>query len=180
MREYRSKLYEGRSTSALPVMTQAWNCRGMQQLPPLCGSSCRSVFPMSYFDQLFCKPRYVEESLVGRMVNMFSGKSRVVRRATQWRKSGRSSMHTFRTVSSAAKQRLSDSHIVPTSFNSSGFTPWFTCANKSRQLSMNWKKTFKDMVHMIPEQMIQDPVGNIHKKCNARKQAEGNHFESFF
>ena len=42
------------------------------------------------------------------------------------------------------------------------------------------KKTFKNMVHMIPEQMIQDPVGNIHKKCNARKQAEGNHFESFF
>ena len=36
------------------------------------------------------------------------------------------------------------------------------------------------MVHMIPEQMIQDPVGNIHKKCNARKQAEGNHFASFF
>ena len=42
------------------------------------------------------------------------------------------------------------------------------------------KKTFKDMVHMIPEQMIQDPVGNIHKKCNAREQAEGDHFESFF
>ena len=41
------------------------------------------------------------------------------------------------------------------------------------------KKTFNDMVRMIPEQMIQDPVGNIHKKCNARKQAEGNHFESF-
>ena len=41
------------------------------------------------------------------------------------------------------------------------------------------KKTFQDMVHMIPEQMIQDPVGNIHKKCNARKQAEGDHFESF-
>ena len=42
------------------------------------------------------------------------------------------------------------------------------------------KQTFKDMVYMIPEQMIQDPVGNIHKKCNARKQAEGDHFESFF
>ncbi len=41
------------------------------------------------------------------------------------------------------------------------------------------KKTFKDMVHMIPEQMIQNPVGNILKKYNARKQAEGNHFESF-
>ena len=38
------------------------------------------------------------------------------------------------------------------------------------------KKTFKDMVHMIPEQMIQDPVGNIHKNSNARKQTEGNHF----
>ena len=36
------------------------------------------------------------------------------------------------------------------------------------------------MVHIISEQMIQDPVGNIHKKCNARKQAEGDHFESFF
>ena len=41
------------------------------------------------------------------------------------------------------------------------------------------KKLFKDIVHMIPEQMIQDIVGNIHKKCNARKQAEGDHFESF-
>ena len=41
------------------------------------------------------------------------------------------------------------------------------------------KKFFKDIVHMIPEQMIQDIVGNIHKKCNARKQAEGDHFESF-
>ena len=42
------------------------------------------------------------------------------------------------------------------------------------------KKTFKDMVNMsISEQMIQDPVGNIHKKSNARKQAEDDHFESF-
>jgi hypothetical protein len=32
---------------------------------------------------------------------------------------------------------------------------------------------------MIPEQMIQDAVGNIHKMCNARKQAEGDRFESF-
>ena len=35
------------------------------------------------------------------------------------------------------------------------------------------------MVHTIPEQMIKDPVGSIHKKYNARKQTEGNHFESF-
>ncbi len=35
------------------------------------------------------------------------------------------------------------------------------------------------MVYMIPEQMIQDPMGNIHKKYNTRKQAEGDHFESF-
>ncbi len=35
------------------------------------------------------------------------------------------------------------------------------------------------MVHIIPEQMIQDPVGNIHKKCKPRKQAEGDFFESF-
>ena len=41
------------------------------------------------------------------------------------------------------------------------------------------KKTFEDMVHMIPEQMIQDPVGNINKKCIARKQAKSDHFESF-
>ena len=41
------------------------------------------------------------------------------------------------------------------------------------------KKWFKDIVHMIPEQMIQDIVGNIHKKYNARKQAESDHFESF-
>ena len=74
---------------------------------------------------------------------MFSGKCRAVQHATQRQKSGRSSMHSFRTVSSAAKPRLSDSHIVPTSFNSSGFTPWFTCANKSRQLSINWKKNLQ-------------------------------------
>ncbi len=41
------------------------------------------------------------------------------------------------------------------------------------------KKLFKDIVHMIPGQMIQDIVGNIHKKCNDLKQAEGDHFESF-
>ena len=52
--------------------------------------------------------------------------------------------------------------------------------HKQKPLIINeLKKTFIDTVHMIPEQMIQDPVGNIHKKCNARKQAEGNHFESF-
>ncbi len=41
------------------------------------------------------------------------------------------------------------------------------------------KKTFKDTVHTIPDQMIQDPVGNIYKKCNARKQAESDHFKCF-
>ena len=41
------------------------------------------------------------------------------------------------------------------------------------------KKKFKDIVHMIPEEMIQDTVGNIHKKCKDCKQAEGDHFESF-
>ena len=41
------------------------------------------------------------------------------------------------------------------------------------------KKTVKDIEHMVPEQIIQDKMGNIHKKCNARKQAEGNHIESF-
>ena len=44
---------------------------------------------------------------------------------------------------------------------------------------MDWKKKFKDIIHMIPEEMIQDTVGNIHKKCKDRKQAEGDHFESF-
>ena len=38
------------------------------------------------------------------------------------------------------------------------------------------KKTFKET---ILAQMIQDQVGNIHKKCNPRKQAEGYLFESF-
>ena len=46
---------------------------------------------------------------------------------------------SFRAVSSAAKPRSSDSHIVPTSLNSSGLMPWFTCTNKSHQLSMDWK-----------------------------------------
>ena len=77
---------------------------------------------------------------IRKIVQMFSGKCRVVQRATQQRKSGRSSMHSFRAVSSAAKPRSSDSHIVPTSLDSSGLTPWFTCANKSHQLSMDWKK----------------------------------------
>ena len=30
------------------------------------------------------------------------------------------------------------------------------------------KKTVKDIEHMVPEQIIQDKMGNIHKKCNAR------------
>ena len=41
------------------------------------------------------------------------------------------------------------------------------------------KKTVKDIEHMVPEQMIQDVMGNVHKECKAWKQAEGNHFESF-
>ena len=41
------------------------------------------------------------------------------------------------------------------------------------------KKTVKDTEHMVPEQMIQDEMGNIHKKCKACKQAEGDHYESF-
>ena len=41
------------------------------------------------------------------------------------------------------------------------------------------KKKFKNIVHMIPEEMIQDTVGNIHKKCKDRRQAEGDHFEYF-
>ena len=42
------------------------------------------------------------------------------------------------------------------------------------------KKTVKDIEHMVPEQIIQDAMGNIHKKCEACKQADGDHFESFF
>ena len=43
------------------------------------------------------------------------------------------------------------------------------------------KKTVKDIVieHMVPEQLIRDATGNIHKKFKACKQAEGDHFESF-
>ena len=41
------------------------------------------------------------------------------------------------------------------------------------------KKTVKDIEHMVPEQMIRDAMGNIHKKCKACKQAESDHFESF-
>ena len=41
------------------------------------------------------------------------------------------------------------------------------------------KKPVKDIEHMVPEQMIQEAIGNIHKKCKAYKQAEGDHFESF-
>ena len=41
------------------------------------------------------------------------------------------------------------------------------------------KKTVKDTERMVPEQMIQDEMGNIHKKCKACKQAEGDHFVSF-
>ena len=44
---------------------------------------------------------------------------------------------------------------------------------------MSWKKTVKNIKHMVPEQMIQDATGNIHKKCKAYKQAEGDHVESF-
>ena len=41
------------------------------------------------------------------------------------------------------------------------------------------KKTFKDMVYMIPEQMIHDPVGNINKKKECPQTPESDHFESF-
>ena len=43
------------------------------------------------------------------------------------------------------------------------------------------KKKVKDIVieHMVPEQLIRDATGNIHKKFKACKQAEGDHFESF-
>ena len=41
------------------------------------------------------------------------------------------------------------------------------------------KKTVKVIEHMVPEQMIRDVMGNIHKKCKACKQAEGDHFECF-
>ena len=42
------------------------------------------------------------------------------------------------------------------------------------------KKTAKSIKHMVPEQMIRDAMGNIHKKCKAYKKTEGDHFESFF
>ena len=32
------------------------------------------------------------------------------------------------------------------------------------------KKIVKDIEHMVPEQMIRDAMGNIHKKCEACKQ----------
>ena len=41
------------------------------------------------------------------------------------------------------------------------------------------KNTVIDIEHMVPEQMIRDAMANIHKKCKACKQAEGDHFESF-
>ena len=41
------------------------------------------------------------------------------------------------------------------------------------------KETVKDIEHMVPDQMIWDTMGNIHKKCEACKLADGNHFESF-
>ena len=42
------------------------------------------------------------------------------------------------------------------------------------------KKTVRNIKHMVQEQMIRDATGNIPKKCEAYKQAEGDHFESFF
>ena len=74
-------------------------------------------------------------------------KCRVVPRATQWQKSGHSSLHSSRALSSAAKPKSSDPHIVPTNLNSSGLTPSFTCANKSRQLSMDWKNLQRHRTH---------------------------------
>ena len=56
---------------------------------------------------------------------------------------------------------------------------WFKYTYKSRWPSMSWRKLL-DIEHMVLEQMIWDAMGNIHKKCEACKQAEGNHFESFF
>ncbi len=52
-----------------------------------------------------------------KIVKMFPGKCWVVQCATQRRKTGRSLMHSFGAVSSAAKPRSSDSLIVPYSPN---------------------------------------------------------------
>ena len=41
------------------------------------------------------------------------------------------------------------------------------------------EKTVKEIEHMFLEQMIWGAMGNIHKKCKACKQVEGDHFESF-
>ena len=41
------------------------------------------------------------------------------------------------------------------------------------------KETVKDIEHMVPEKIIWDAMGNIYKKCEACKQAEGDHFECF-
>ena len=111
---------------------------------------------------------------IRKIVQMFSGKCRVVRRATQQWKSGHFSMHSFRAVSSAAQPRSWDSHIVPTSLTS-GLMPWFTCAKKSCQLSMNKKG------RCTHDSRADDPrhSGQYPQKCNAHKQAEGDHFESF-
>ena len=42
------------------------------------------------------------------------------------------------------------------------------------------KETFKDIASTVPEQMIQDAMGDFCKRCNACKWADGNHFKSFF
>ena len=41
------------------------------------------------------------------------------------------------------------------------------------------KKTVKDIEHIVLEQMVRDATANIHKKCKAYKQAEGDQFVSF-
>ena len=38
------------------------------------------------------------------------------------------------------------------------------------------KETVKDIARTVPEQMIQDAVGNFRKRCYACEQADGNHF----
>ena len=42
------------------------------------------------------------------------------------------------------------------------------------------KKTVKDIELMVPEQMIQNMMGYICKKCEVCKQAGGDQFVSFF
>ena len=88
-------------------------------------------------------------------------------------------MHSFRVVWSAAQPRSRDSHIVPTSLTYFWSYAMIHLRQKKKLLTINEQKNLHG--RCTHDSRADDPrhSGQYPQKCNAHKQAEGDHFESF-